>query len=266
MPAPPEDDDDFELELEPVDPAILEHERQRAQRKTDEAITKATFDELQEQRPDLGYGDYDIDLSKLRQFRFTTRHLLILTAVLAVGLTLTRLVSGCMAIFIATMALLGVAWYMIYRKERAAALDLERRRREFLAARGSTKEAGLPTAAEAWVPDPQPVREFRFAFSMRQLLIAMTASAVFLAVFQYINPKALTITLGVVALVGIAVQTMGWFDPPPVVVFAWWVLLACYLALGLLTAFFPALMGAGRTIAPGAPLAPLLCYCSLRGQ
>src|SRR5262245_38083310 len=37
---PPLDDDDGELELEPVDPQILEIERQRAQRKTDEAVAQ----------------------------------------------------------------------------------------------------------------------------------------------------------------------------------------------------------------------------------
>ena len=82
---PDEDDDDFELELEPVDPEILAMERQRGQQKTDEAVAKVDFDEIDRERT---YGDYDIDWSQLRNFRFTTRHLLIVTAMLALGLTL----------------------------------------------------------------------------------------------------------------------------------------------------------------------------------
>jgi hypothetical protein len=244
MPSPPpEDDDDFELELEPVDPDILAHERERAQAKTDAAVTKATFDELYEHPPEN--HDYDLDFSQLRQFRFTTRHLLILTAILAIGLTLYLQLGGCMALFVMAAAAVGCGYFVIYRKERREALELERRRKEFLAqgpapARPAADDDG-PWEAEP----PEPSREFRFAFSLKQVMITMTAAAVFLAVLRFVNVEALTLTLGLLALVGLAVQTFGFVDPPPAVVFGWWILLVLYLALGLLAAFFPNLLHMG---------------------
>jgi hypothetical protein len=251
-PAPPEDDDDFELELEPVDPEILETERQRAQRKTDEVVTKATFEELQQLRPQ--HHDYDLDLSTLRQFRFTTRHLLIFTAILAIGLALKELMGGCMSLFVMSLTAICAGWFAVYRTERRQALELARQREKFLASRGPS--GASPTAGdEGLASAPSTPREFRFAFSLKQMLITIAAAAVFLTIVRLFGPKALTMTLGIIALVGLAVQTFGLFDPPPAVVFAWWILLMLYLALGLLTAFFPALMGASRAPDDHSPAA-----------
>jgi hypothetical protein len=249
MPAPnPEDDDDFELELEPVDPEIVAHQQQRAQAQTEAAVTKATFDELYEHPPE--HQDYDIDFSQLRKFRFTTRHLLILTAILAIGLTLYLQLGGCMALFVMAAAAVGCGYFVVYRKERRERLELERRREEFLA-KGASPAKSAADDDGPWAADEaEPRQEFRFAFSLKQLMITLTAAAVLLTVLRFVDVNILTLTLGLVALVGLAVQTFGFYEPRPGVVLAWWLLLVLYLGLGLLAAFFPSLLDMG--VAPGA--------------
>jgi hypothetical protein len=234
-PSPAEDDDDFELELEAVDPEILAHERARAQQKTDDAIAKVDVDEIYK-KPESN-DDYDIPWEKLREFKFTTRHLLMLTALLAFGLTLYLSLSGCMALFIAGLLAVGAGWFYITRTERREAKERERRRREFDAANRANPNAVEP-GASTWVEERPPRPEFRFAFSIKQVLITMTVAAVVLGLLTSVGPKAVVITLGAISLVGLAVQTFGWFDPPPAVVFGWWMLLALYLILGLVIAIF----------------------------
>jgi hypothetical protein len=247
MPTPDPDDDDFELELEPVDPEILAHSQRRVEEKTDEALRRVDVDELvRKPGADGGYGDYDVDWSALRQFRFTTRHLLILTAVLAFCMTLFLSFDGCMAIFIGSLIVIGFGWFGVYRIERREKKERERLRREIEAALGRNK----PAAAEnPWTDDEAaaaaalPRQEFRFAFSLKQVFITMTVAAIVLGVLTVVGLKALTITLGACALAGLAVQTFGWFDPPPAVILAWWMMLVLYLALGLLIAKFPQILG-----------------------
>jgi hypothetical protein len=252
---PPDEDDDFELELEAVDPEILAHERLRGQQKTDEAIAKVDIDELYKKPENF---EYDVEWSKLRQFKFTTRHLLILTAVLAFGLTLKMTLGGCMALFVAALLAIAAGWYAVVRVERREAAERERRRREFDAARAASPIA-VAQGASVWIEESRPPRpEFRFAFSLKQVFITMTVAAVMLGMLLLAGPKALVITLGVLSLVGLAVQTFGWFDPPPGVVFGWWMLLMLYLALGLLTAFFPNLMSVDR--APTDPGGSVALY------
>jgi hypothetical protein len=133
MPAPPEDDDDFELELEPVDPEILELQRNRAQQKTDEVINKTTFEELHQNKPD-DY-DYDVDFSKLKEFRFTTRHLILVTTVVAIGLALWFSVSGCTALFVMGVSGVAAGWFFVFRAERQRAAELALEREKFYADR-----------------------------------------------------------------------------------------------------------------------------------
>lgn len=257
-PPPDEDDDDFELELEAIDPEILAHERLRGQQKTDEAIAKVDVDELYKKPENF---EYDVEWSKLRQFKFTTRHLLILTAVFAFGFTLYLSLSGCMALFVAVLLAIAAGWYAVVRVERREAAERERRRREFDAARSASPIAVEP-GASTWIDESRPPRpEFRFAFSLKQVFITMTVAAVLLGLLLLAGPKALVITLGVLSLAGLAVQTFGWFDPPPAVVFGWWMLLVLYLALGLLTAFLPNLMSVDRAPADPGAASDLYCDC-----
>ncbi len=240
MPKPPDDDDDddLELELEPVDPEILAMEQERGRRKTEEAVARVDIDEILDKQRDQ-QGNYDVDWSRFKSFRFTTRHLLILTAILAIGLTLNVQLGGCMALFVMALTAIGAGWYVVALTERREAAERRRMRDEFYAAQGAKRAATDDGENEGFqLPSPAaPRREFRFAFSLKEMFITMTVAAVMLGLLLALGPKVITIALGVIALLGLAVQTFGWFDPPPAIVLGWWLLLMLYLLLGLLTAF-----------------------------
>jgi hypothetical protein len=227
---PPEDDDDFELELEPVDPEVVARQRQRVQEKTDEAASKVDVDEILRKKDDE--GDYYVDWSFLKGLRFTTRHVLVLTALLAVLMTMFRVLGGCNAIFILVLIGVGVGWFFVLKRDQRRAREREQLRKDLLAGRPlvATTAEDVQTLAA-----PQPRFDVKFQFSMKEMLIAMTVAAVFLGLMYQFGPESLAMTLGIVALGGLAVNAAG-FDPPRMVVLGWWVLLVFYLIFGLMVA------------------------------
>jgi hypothetical protein len=66
----------------------------------------------------------------------------------------------------------------------------------------------------------------------------MTAAAVVLGVLALIGPDKMALALGIVALLGLVVQTAG-LDPPRMIVLGWWILLVLYLAVGVIAALRP---------------------------
>lgn len=225
------DDDDDELELEPVDPEVLAHERARAQAKTDEAIRRVKFDDIYEEPDD----DPLIDRQAVQQFRFQTKHLLMLTAVLAVVLALFQSVDhACTAISILAVVLLAGGWGYVWRRERMLRARKERMRAEFEAGRAPV-DAPLSALPEEIRPlEPQ----FRFAFSTQQLLFTVTGAAVAMGLLTLVSDKAVVaMLLGFIAILGLVIHAIG-IELPPIVVLAWWLLLAFYLLLGLWIALF----------------------------
>jgi hypothetical protein len=245
---PIDDDDDAELELEPVDPEILEMERQRAQRKTDDAVARIDPDELFREEGEIGLG---VDWQGWKQFRFTTRHLLILTAMLALVMTLfTTVENPCSGIAILCVIALGAGWYWVLRQERRQETDRARRREEFFASHGQRGEVATTEPAEGVAAATTGRRfDFKFAFSLRELFIAMTVAAIVLGLLRLFGKDNMALALGVVALLGLVVQTAG-FDAPRMLVLGWWILLVLYLAVGVLAAMVPDEQAARR----GAPL------------
>lgn len=240
MPAasPPDDeDDDFELELEAVDPAILEMERQRAQQKTDKAVASINPDELFPDEHSEGLG---IDWEGLKKFRFTTRHLLILTAALAMVMTLFTLVENpCSGVFVLGVVALGAGWWWVMRQERQHELERARRRAEFFASRGASGEAPATAGAsgsEAEAANAPRRRDFSFQFSMQEMLGAVTAAAVVMGLMVLMGPQRMAMLLGLVALAGVVLLML--VDVPRVVVLAWWILLLLYLAVGAIAALW----------------------------
>jgi general stress protein CsbA len=228
---PADDDDDYELELEPIDAEILEHQRQRAAQRTESTATRADVDELY---GDAGpYSDLELDLTQLKQFRFTTRHLFIATALLAILLTIFRLNTATNAIVVIAAVLLAAGWVFTLRLERKQEAERARRRDEFF---GEPAEADALTAAEAVEAPPRP--EFRFAFSIKEMLITTAVAAVALALLLWIGPRTLSVGLGLIALAGIAANAIG-YDPPRHVVLGWWILLVMYLLVGLFAIVAP---------------------------
>jgi membrane protein implicated in regulation of membrane protease activity len=220
------DDDDYELELEPVDPEVLAMERRHAAERVEAAASRIDVDELYGDTG--GYSDLTVDWSQVKQFRFTTRHLLIATAFLAILLTLFRLLYATKAIVIIAAVALAAGWIWAMRLERKKELERERRRAEFFG-----KTAPAESADERLEPAEQaPRAEFKFAFSIKELLITTAVCAVVLALVRLIGPEAMSVTLGAAALVGLVVNAMG-YDPPRHVVLGWWLLLVMYLLVGV---------------------------------
>ncbi|MEM9658305.1 MAG: hypothetical protein AAF961_08095 [Planctomycetota bacterium] len=242
-----DDQEDDELELEPVDADVLRHERERAQQRTKQALSKVDVDELlrEDERDEL-----DVDLSGLKQFRFSTRHLLIVTALLAVALTLKELVGGCNAIFLIGLATLAAGWLWTLRTERIRALERQRRREEFTAGLSGAEEGAFDEMEE---PEADGRPQFEFRFSMQQLLGAFAVAAVILAMLQFLPAKQISLVLGLVALLGLAVHAAG-FDPPRIVILGWWFLLAMYLAMGLLAGLLPEPEAAAKLSTPKSTL------------
>ncbi|MCA9261435.1 MAG: hypothetical protein KDA61_19600 [Planctomycetales bacterium] len=229
-PSSPSDPDDDELELEPVDPEVLASERRRAEAKTTAAFERVNVDELI--REHEGSDDLDFELPK--NFRFTTRHLLILTAIAAMVMALFQAQGGCMTAFI--LGVVGVSggwiWVTILERRRDAQ---RRRRREALL---HPERAAIDEVETSDIDADAPRRGFEFAFSTRQLLIAVTVAAAILGLLQIATPGAISLTMGLLALAGLAVNAAG-FEPPREIVLGWWALLALYLLFGFVAAVLP---------------------------
>lgn len=256
---PADDDDDYELELEPVDPEIIAHHQARAQHAVESAVKTIDVDELYEGQS--AYSDLDLDLSGLKSFRFTTRTLLLLTAIVAIGMTIRIMFGGCMMIFVGMMAAVAVGWYWVSRLEREKEVERARRREEFFANRGTVaapvapaaasaapaKPAspfddapagaveGAPAAAEEGAPEKLPFFDVKFAFSTQELLITMTAVAVAFGLLTWITPSQSPKVLGAIALAGLITLGAG-LQPHRLIVLGWGVLMAIYVGYSLLFA------------------------------
>ena len=231
--------DDDEYELEPIDPEILEHDRQQAEQKTRQAESAFDFDEAYDELEPIDPINWD----DLRAFRFTTRHLLIVTALLSIVLTFIK-IGQWTGLFLVVVIALAAGWYFVLRKERRERLDRARRREEvdqrIAAKRGEAVDAGqLPTKADEPEPETAVGPAFRFSFSMKEMLGAMTVAAVLFALVRGLGgPNNAAMLLGMIALAGLAVHLMG-FDPPHVVVLGWWLLLVFYIVVSIWAAFAP---------------------------
>lgn len=250
-PQPPEDDD--ELELEPVDPEIIAHRQERVQHVVESAVKRIDVDELYEGQS--SYSDLELDLSGLKSFRFTTRTLLLLTAILAIGMTVYLQWGGCMVVFVGMLAAVAVGWYWVSKLDRQQELERARRREEFFAAKGQPAagaaaatvgspskaaspfdpELAAPAAVEAEPAEKRPFFDVKFAFSMQELFITMTAAAIAMGLSLLMPREYLAMILGLVALGGLITNASG-YEPPRLVVLGWWLLMVFYLAVGLFAA------------------------------
>ena len=230
-----------DLELEAVDPEILQHKRQRTQRKIREVEDRVDIDELI--APKEHVDPYSLD--DFKKFRFSIRHLMIATAVCALLLTLfVQFKGACMPLFVGGCAALGTGWWLVLRKEREQTLARqklgEQMKARIAAQRAAEDGRPIEKAQPAQVMDDVSVTEpkpaFTFSFSMKQLMVTFTIVAVALGLAQGIGgADNAALMLGFIALLGLAVHAAG-FDPPPIVVLGWWMLLVLYLFVGLIAA------------------------------
>jgi len=181
-----------------------------------------------------------LTLDDFKGFRFTTRHLLIATAVLAVFMSVVTLGGGCNGLFIAALASLAYGWWFVLRKERKERLERERRRLEIDARIAASRKnaAGEPVASTARMAGLEPAEEelvpekpaLSFSFSLKQILWAFAVAAVVLAVAMLLGPDNASLILGLIAVIGLAIQVMG-FELPGIIVFGWWILLVLYVLM-----------------------------------
>jgi hypothetical protein len=249
-------DDGLEYELEPPDAEVAALQKRRAQ---EDMIASALAIDVDEIYRDMD-GRTDEQLGRDGgpfRFQFRVKHLLVLTAVVAVLLTLMRMeffgVVAALGSLIVAGGALGYLELQEHRRwtsaQRRFQDKYERRRRFFeqrahvAAASQSNKEEttiyhdltfnGSPGYSE-WTVDAPPQREpIRIQFSLLQIFVAMTVAAV---VFTLINlvggTQNAASMLGLIALVGLLVHAFGW-DPPEMVVFGWWMILVLYIVLSM---------------------------------
>jgi hypothetical protein len=232
-----EADDDYELELEGVDPEVLAHARERAARQVQETEARAERLETFEAPSEADA----LELDDLKSFRFTTRHLLVATAVLAVIMSLAR-TSGCNGLFFGGLAILAFGWWWVLKKERDERRERERRRLEIeariAAAKGqpsspAPRMAGLEPADEELPPEKPALT---FSFSFKQLFWAFTVVGLVLALTALLGTQNASWMLGAIAVLGLAIHAMG-FELPGIIVFGWWVLLVLYVLMSLAALF-----------------------------
>jgi hypothetical protein len=223
MPDPlsPEDD---ELELEPIDPEILVQERARGKQKTDHAQA-AVNEDLIRQAEEL---NDPISMEELKKLRFTMRHLMNVTGLLALVMTSCLLWGFGLGMFVVAMCALAAGWFFTMMRERRQHLAVDQLRHQL--AEGIQREAG-DDQTERVEPPAEPM-ELDFSFSWKELLIVCSAAAILLALVSLLGAGTLSIVLGMVALGGLIAQAVG-VEAPPIVVLGWWVLLVLYLLLGL---------------------------------
>ncbi len=254
--APPDSDGD-EYELEAPDEAA---EELRKQAVLNSIRSKIDIDEVYREAEHNRGGEILENWLRNFHFRFQFRvkHLLIATAVLAIALTLIKLKLFWMAVIVLFMLSVAGLYGYLKWEERKHQAEADRRREELYARRRAQFAPRLPghivgdplAATESSIPDvPQPPNEveriwlesmerekFRFQFSLRELIIAMTTAAVVLGLIRLLGSPAATATvLGLVALFGLLIFALG-FEPPQIVVFGWWFTLVLYVLLSIFAA------------------------------
>ena len=244
------DDDSDEYELEPVDPEILEMERQRVREQARRAELAV---DINESYDDAEHSD-PISWDDFKGFRFTTRHLLIATAGFALLLTLFK-IGNCLVGFLLATAAVGAGWYYVFRKERLAARERQRerveRRREL-----EREHVGTVDYSEFDEPEQETtlLSDFRFNFSMKQLLGAMTIAAVTFTLMGLLGGENLALILGLIALIGLIVHVVG-FEVPMLMVLCWWMILVLYIIVSI----FAILTSGGDTAALSSASLELFC-------
>jgi uncharacterized membrane protein YecN with MAPEG domain len=252
-------DDDSEYELEPPDADVLAAEERRAKAAIEATRRSIDIDEIyREDSRDRG-GEILQEWTRNLKFRFQVKHLLIGTAVLAIALTLWRWgILGTTLVILMMLSIAGLYLYLQWQEKKQRD-EADRRRREMYARRrapivdrpGTDVEDGdempaepvpappvLPNETDEVWQDSMAQEKFRIHFSLREMMLAMTAAAVMLCLIRVLGGAANTATLlGFIALIGLVVHALG-FDPPEIVILGWWLILVLYVLLSIVAAMW----------------------------
>ena len=232
MPDPFEDDDAEEYELEPIDPEILEMERQRVREQARRAEASIDINEVYDDQQTSDPVTWD----DFKGFQFSIRHLLILTAVLAILLTL-HVYKSCMGFFILFSIAVAAGWYYVIRREKRELYEKQQRRAASRRHLAAESPEGVDYSEFDQAEQPVAAPEFRFAFSMKELIGAFTVAAFVFAMVQWLGgAEYAALVLGMVALIGLAVNIIG-LEVPALLVLCWWLVLVLYVIVSLWAAF-----------------------------
>jgi hypothetical protein len=250
------EDDDFEYELEPPDPDVLDVEKRRAAEVVESVKKSIDIDQIYRDIENRDTEVLDQWLARARgyRFQFQIKHLLILTAVVAVLLTLRHLgVNLITFVVVSGMLLIGGITLYLQWLEKKRLDEADRRRHKMYAERRAALNAGAhgtikpvpPVDTLAPVETVEPVARpiYRFRFSLAQFMIAITCAALILGFVTMLGGPSNAATLcGFIALVGLVVHALG-YEPPEVVAFVWWMILLMYVGLSITAAFWASLGG-----------------------
>jgi hypothetical protein len=138
----PEAEEEDEYELMPPDEDLMEADRRRAREEVERA--QLTVDLQQLERDERGVGEHNFDdyLQKVK-FQFSTRQLLILTAVVSVILALAFVAGAFTVVLLLTFGVLAGAYGYITWLEHRQQAELEARRADLYERK--RRQEGLPT-------------------------------------------------------------------------------------------------------------------------
>jgi hypothetical protein len=256
-PEPPPDDDDLELELEPPDETIEERQKQLA---LNAIRSRIDIDEIYRDADRDRGGEILENWFRNFHFQFQLKHMLIATAVLAIAMTLIKLQLFWTTLLVGVMLSVAGLYAYLRLEEKKHEVEADRKRQALYARRraqmaanmGAPLAEGIESTLAEDVPQPSNAVDemwqeaakkeaFHFQFSLREMLLVMTAAAVSLALVRLLGgPSATASLLGLVALGGLVVYACG-YEPPQNMVFAWWLILVMYVLISICTAVWGAL-------------------------
>jgi hypothetical protein len=191
-------------------------------------------------------------VQRLRGFRFQfqIKHLLVVTALVAMLLALRQWGVSLITVFVLLfLGAVGVLTLYLKWEENKRQQAADKRRRQMYAERRAhlLRQSGQDAkevAVEPTPPEPLDeirrqaavIRDFRFQFSLAQFLVVLTCAVLLLGLVNFLGgPTNVGTLCGLIALAGLAVYALG-YQPPEIVVFSWWVMLVLYVVLSLLSA------------------------------
>lgn len=231
------EDDDADYELEAPDETIDETRRRRAAQDLEEAQESIDIDQIYREEQGAEYSGDELAL----RFQFRIKHLMILTAAVAIALSLAQFTNGFTALFVLVLfALAGAhAYFSWVERKRLEEVGARREamyeRHRARAAGGARPATEAELKADAELAEAVDEQRVRVSFSTRDLLIAMSVAAVVLGLGSLVSFSGLAAVLGFLAIAGLVVYGVG-YDPPPAVVTVWWVTLALYIVISVLHA------------------------------
>lgn len=253
---PSDDDDGDELELEPLDPTIVNAEQRRAKEIAEAVRISVNIDDIYRDAERSRGAEMLENWLKNFRFQFQTKHLLIATALLAIALTLSQLGLFWPAVMAVVMLSVAGLYSYLHLQDRKHQEEADRRRDELYKRRRElfrqqqANAAGKPTTPVELSPtpsatplsvsddiwaEPKPKTPFRFQFSLRTLIIAISAAAVLLGVMRLLGgPGPTAVILGFIAVTGLIAHALG-FEAPAPLILGWWLILVLYVVLSIVS-------------------------------